>query len=147
MRLLMSAIVVTALAGCGSKKAPAAAAEPAKPQITASMPDSAEAKGLAEKLVENGISDWSPTGSRDFKWTGATFHPDGALKVQAKIVAGGETIECPETGTWSIAEADSKTSGIVEWTIVKTSCATRDNGTSQRVQLTYSGSETKISFR
>jgi hypothetical protein len=146
MRLFMSLIITVALAGCGSKKAPEPAAE-AKPKITASMPDTAEAKGFAEKIVATGIKDWSPTGSRDFKWTSATFHPDGALKVQAKIIAGGETIECPETGTWSIAEAESKTSGIVEWTIVKTSCATRENGTNKRIQLSYSGSETKISVR
>jgi hypothetical protein len=147
MRIFLPLVIAATIAGCGSKKAPEAAAEPAKAQITASMPDSAEATALAEQLVEHGINDWSPTGSRDFKWTKASFHPDGSLKVAAKIIAGGETIECPETGTWSIAEAESKSGGIVEWNIVKTSCATRDNGTTQRVQLSYSGSETKISFR
>jgi hypothetical protein len=147
MRLFLPILFAAAITGCGSKKAPEAAAAPAKPEITASIPDSPEATALAEMLIERGISDWSPTGSRDFKWTKATFRPDGALSVEAKINAGGETIECPETGTWSIAEAESKSGGIVEWDIVKTSCATRDNGTSQRIQLTFSGSETKISFR
>ena len=133
--------------GCGPKTpaTPAPAEEAVK--IDVSMPDSPDASAFATQIIEQGISDWSPTGSRDFKWTSADFHADGSLKVQAKIDVGGETMECPETGTWSIDSVDSASSGILEWTIVKTSCATREDGAQQRVQLTYTGSEAKISFR
>ena len=148
MRTIISIVSMLFIVGCGAKKTTETApvAEP-EPQKDVAMPDSAEARAFAKLVVENDISDWSPTGSRDFKWVSADFKADGSLKVSAKIEAGGEVIECPETGTWSIDSAESKTSGIIEWTIAKTSCATRDDGNSQRVQLSYSGTTAKISFR
>ena len=147
MRTLTFVAISMAVIGCGPKAPTTTAPVEETVTIDVAMPDSPDATAFATTIIERGISDWSPTGSRDFKWTKASFSPDGTLKVNAKIDVGGETMECPETGSWSIDSVESASSGIIEWTVVKTSCATREDGATQRVQLSYSGSETKISFR
>ncbi len=146
----MRALVVLALvaaAGC-KKKQPEPAAEPSAPkkaQITAEIPEGAEARAFAEKLVANGLQDINPTGSSDFSMT-LEFRPDGHYAGKGHAELGGETLDCEETGTWRIEEmVDGK--ARVEWTIVRTNCPNRDGGSSDRALVGFAGKEASVSFR
>lgn len=140
------------LAGCGGKKAPEPAADggSAEAAVTAEMPDTAEAKAFAKSLVKTevkGLGVVSSGGGR-LDYNTLTFAPDGRWNATGVVKASDEQFECKETGTWSIEGAETAESATMEWTVEKTTCATREAGTKQRVQMTIlKGGEYKIAFR
>jgi hypothetical protein len=151
----MRAQFVTVLAlcalSCAKKEAPQAAAAEGKSEeaaITAEIPATAEARSFAKTLIGTQVSNWHPTGGSAFAYETLTFKPDGTWSAAASVSAGGEDIDCQESGTWKISEATSTDTATMEWGVVKTTCVSRDAGTSQRVVMTIlEGGEYKIGFR
>jgi hypothetical protein len=133
------------LAGCPDKKAPeAAAAERADNAITIDIP--ADAKAFANKLLKTTVDRFNPTGSSEFTYTEMTFAGDGTWTAKGNLRLGGETIDCVEDGTWRIDSMNGD-DAVMDWTLTKTNCPSRDSGTEQRVSMSIDGDNVKISFR
>lgn len=129
------------LSACGKKAAtPEAAAAPKEAALTAEMPDSAEAKAFAKRLVKAEIVGYSPTGNSQFQHNTLDFRGDGTWVADAILEAGGEEVPCAENGTWRIDAADSTDTATLELAIDKTSCPTRSDGTSWRINVTVDNS-------
>ncbi len=141
---VLSALLLISACGKKTTSEPVAAA-PAKAEFTAEMPNSPEAKKFARQLTGAPLEDISPTGSSNFNMS-FTFDGDGSFTATGVAELGGETLECNETGTWRIDTMDS-TKANMDWNITKTNCPNRDNGSSQRVLLEFTGDTHKISFR
>jgi hypothetical protein len=153
MRVLWTLAVLTALVGCGEKKAPepaAAATEapPAEPEVTAEMPASGEAKSFAKALIKQGIQNLSvSTSGARFVYHSMTFTGDGKWTATGAVTAADETMECTENGSWKIEDATSADVATMVWTVDKTNCASRDAGTTQRVQVTLKDGSADVAFR
>ena len=138
---ILSALLL--ISACGKKTTSEPVA--AKAAFTAEMPDSPEAKKFARQLTGNPLVDVSPTGSSNFNLT-VTFGTDGSFTSTGQAELGGETLECEEVGTWRIDSMDS-TKANMDWTLSKTNCPNRENGSTQRVLLEFTADDFKISFR
>ncbi len=130
-------LAVLFLGACAKKPVEPAPAAAAKPEITADIPDSKEARKFANRLVGHTLTDWSPTDSRSFMWDEVTFSANGNFTAKAAIVASGERITCDEIGTWRIDKGVSNTSATMDWNIKKTDCASREAPATLRVSFTF----------
>lgn len=146
MRVLTSVVVALTLAACGGKKAPETPepAEAPKAEITAEIPEGPDAKKFTRALADSGLQDLAPSGSSDFSMS-LQFALDGTYTGEGVAELGGETLECTETGTWSIDSMDGEQASM-NWTITKTNCPNRTNGDTQRVAVQL-GNPPKVSFR
>lgn len=153
MRIFVGLAVAGLLVGCGDKKAPAPAAEPAaapaEASISAKMPDSPEAKAFAKQLVKTTVKGVHPQGSggASVTYNTVSFAADGKWQAQSTIEAGDESMDCKESGDWSIDEAESDKIATVVWAVASTNCAGRENGTQTRVKMNLSGDEPQLEFR
>ncbi len=138
---------VTALTACGEKKAPASAGStPTKASFTADIPEGSAAKAFAGKLLKTTVSDFNPTGSSEFVYTAMNFVGDGTWNAAGNLSLGGESVDCSEAGTWRIDAMDGD-NAVMDWKTEKTNCPSRDAGIEQRVSMSISGEDYKISFR
>jgi len=153
---MRSALIVLPLllVACGGKKAPAptpaAETAPAEEPLSATMPDSKEARTFARKLVDTTVTNWQPiSGSgAKFVYNELTFAPAGTWKATGFVEASFEKIDCAESGTWEIVEASSASQATMVWTVGKTTCPMREAGASTRVLVDLPKAGTyEISFR
>jgi len=152
MRALLVVLLLAVAPGCGKKAPPEAPtdAEPPPPRFTAEMPDTADAKAFAKRLVDTTVTNWDPVSGEgaEFTFTALSFQPDGVWHADAVMKASFEEFDCKETGSWRIDEAESSDTATMEWTVVKTTCPMRESGASQRVKMTIAkGGTYKIAFR
>lgn len=131
MRMLLIGLVACG----GSKPAPQASGE-AEPAMTAQMPDSAEAKSFAKKLVALTITDYEVSGGgATLGYKTLTFAPSGQWNADGVVEASYETFDCKESGSWMIDKAESSDAAVMVWTLESTSCATREKGTEVRLRM------------
>ncbi|NCG20793.1 MAG: hypothetical protein GWP91_17430 [Rhodobacterales bacterium] len=146
MRTITVLTVLLLIASCGKKTATeTAAVAPPRSAFTAEMPDSPEAKKFAKQLTGSPLRGVSPTGSSNFNLH-LTFAADGSFTSTGQAELGGETLECEEVGTWRIDSMDGIKANM-DWTLAKTNCPNRENGSTQRVLLEFTADDFKISFR
>lgn len=119
--------------------------------ITASMPDTPEARAFAERLVAAPIEGRrivARSGGAAVAYHQIHLDPDGRWRAEATLDARGDEIPCKESGQWRIARASSAEQGTVEWTRLKTNCPGRAADETQRLQLAYApDGEVTLSFR
>lgn len=133
----LALLTLASLGACGKKATepePAAAAKPAKAKITADIPEGPDAQAFARKLIGVEVR-WSPTSSSDFTHTALRFAPDGTWSADALVRAAGEELPCNEVGSWQLDSVEGPDTGTLVWSVVKTSCASRDAGTEHRVWM------------
>lgn len=153
MRLLSTLVIAATVLACGKKAPPEAPADDddEAQAITAEMPDTPEARKYARRLVDTTVSNWQAAGGATgavVNYTALTFAPDGTWSAEAMFEADFEEIECKETGTWTIAAADSAETATMEWHLGKTSCPAREAGETTRVEMTlFRNGEVKIAYR
>ena len=144
-------MAVMGLFACGKKEKPAEpAAENTTQEITAEMPDTADAKSFAKLLIETEVKDFEPTSGSgaEFEYTSLTFSPNGRWVAEGVVRAQFEEIECREDGTWAIEETESSDTAIMLWKVAKTSCVMREAGAEQRVKMSvFKSGQYKIAFR
>lgn len=154
--LLLSALLCASACGKKNTATEATAAPssstpaPSETALTAEMPDTPEARAFAKLLIKTEVTGLEPTGGDDvvFEYTSLTFSADGRWKAEGYVEASFEKMECMEVGTWTIDEATRNDTATMNWTVSKTNCAMRENGTTQRVQMTIPKSgPPKIMFR
>ena len=141
--ITLAFVFASSLLACGEKSgttsAPAAAAAT---KFTMELPDDGNSRAFAETLVAGTTKDFAPTDADGaaFEYTSLQFRPDGTWHADGYVEAMDERMECSESGTWSMTEADSKTVATVAWKVSDTNCVGRDNGTETRAQLTVNKS-------
>jgi len=135
-RALLSSILLSLIIGCGEKNAPVESA--AAPASGPEIPGDADSKKFADKLMGLTITDWAPedSGEVEFKYTKLTFAGDNTWQAVAYVAIQDETVDCKETGTWSMDPAESATTAGMIWSIVKTTCPGREAGRDLRLQMT-----------
>lgn len=160
MRPIYALALLTLAAGCGKKaaepeaaaEAPAEEAAPAPAAMSAQMPDTKEAKAFAKTLVGTTVSNWSPLdgsgGGGELEYKEMTFDPSGSWAANAVLELGMDTVDCKESGTWAIDEAESKETATMSWKLDKTDCPSRETGVDLRVKMSITGGgQTKIMMR
>jgi len=137
------------LGACAKKPIePATPSAEAKPEVTAEIPDSKEARKFANRLIGYTLTEWSPINNKSFMWDNVSFSPDGTFRAAAAIVASGERMSCDEIGTWRVDKAVSNTSAIMDWDVTKTDCASREKPPALRVSFSFAEDGTvKIAHR
>ena len=143
MRTCACLAALLLVSACKKKEETPAAAK--GPQITASIPDSPEARQFAKKLISAEVSGLNPTGSSDLSMT-IHFKGDGSWTSVGHAELGGETLDCDEVGSWEIDQMEGA-KAVMNWTITKTTCPNRENNQAQRVQMEFTDTTYKVSFR
>ena len=131
--------------GCGKKDTQSTAAVEATKVANTAV----DSSGFAKRLVGIEVVNWEPTSNSgaQFKYSSLKFKEDGTWNASAVVTANFEEFACKEHGTWTVEDETSNTSATMEWSLMGTTCITREKGTSIRVLMTLSGSSYKISFR
>jgi len=150
----MSTIVLLLLAACGSKEttttaAPAEAAENT-PAASDVVPDDKASQAFAERLFATTLTNFRPIDSSgaDFRYNSFQLKPDGSWNADGVVEIADESMECVESGTWSMDPAETNDTASVGWVVDKTNCAGRESGTEHRIRLTIDkGGEYEYSFR
>ena len=132
-----------------SKQAPSAAvqAAPEGPALDMSIPAGPDGSSFATLLVTTPVVNWSPTDDRSFQYSTLTFSGQGTFTAAAALSAGGESVPCQESGSWSVEDVESPTIGTIEMTLTETDCATRDSGFTQRIRLSRETDHYRIAYR
>jgi hypothetical protein len=148
-----NAVVLILMTAC-APKAPVTASPVSEgaaeaPALSADIPDTADARSFAKALVNTVVTDWEVAGGSGGAVTYADlrFDGDGTWNAQGNFTADGEKFPCVETGSWTLDDTSSSSVGTMDWTISKTTCPTREAGSSVRVQVTLNKSGAEIAFR
>lgn len=153
--MIRSALVLVPLllVACGEKAAPAptaAAAAPAaanEPEPT--TPGDAASKAFAKRLLATPLTDFRPGDSAgvDFVYGKVTFRGDNTFVADARLSIDGESMDCAETGTWTMDPATDERTASMTWSMTKTTCAGRPSTLESRVQLSADGAGWKVEVR
>lgn len=120
-----------------------------KAEATPSMviPGGANGVAFAKAFAATSVTNFSP-GSDALTWDTVVFLLDGTWNADATLDVSIDTFPCNESGDYSIESIESKSSGIVELVVNKTSCPTREAGKHLRfaIEIEKNGEYT-VSFR
>ena len=153
MSRVLIALAPTLLLACGEKAAPAptetTAAAPAASEPEPTTPGDSASKAFAKRLLATPLSDFRPGDSAgvDFVYGKVTFRGDNTFVAEARISIDGESMDCAETGTWTMDPASDNGIAAMTWSMAKTTCAGRPATLDTRVQLTADGAGWKIEVR
>lgn len=113
------------------------------------VPADADSRKFADHLVRNPLTNFSPTdgGAAGFKWTEVKFGPKNHWIAQAILTADGESINCVESGDWSMDKADSDHTATVALRTEKTTCPGRNDAAVYRMQMTWEKDDYNVVFR
>jgi hypothetical protein len=148
--LLFPVLLLTA---CGEKAvapapAPVEAASAASSEPTPDTPSDAASRAFAKRLLSTPVSDFRPgEGGVDFVYRSLTFRGDNSFVAEARMSFDGESIDCTETGTWTMDAASGDGQASMTWAMTKTTCAGRPANVDTRVQLTADGGGWKVEVR
>lgn len=134
-------LALLVLSACGPKEAPEAAPAAAQAEETMKVPDDADSRKFANRLVGLDLKDWVPEdlGAADFRYTTFQFKKDNSWKGAVTLTIIDESVTCTESGSWSMEKADSDNVATVSWTILDTDCPGREKGKTIRGQMTITG--------
>lgn len=121
-----------AMVACGPKQAtvqaPVSSAETSRggPEI----PSDATSQAFARELLKLQVRDWSPTdpGGVNFRYLELTHKTDNTWSAKAMIGSDEESMECVESGKWSMEPAVAENTAMVMWDIQQTTCPGREPG-------------------
>ncbi|MCP4803715.1 MAG: hypothetical protein GY913_14965 [Proteobacteria bacterium] len=142
---------IAALTACGEKEetSTAAADEAATPSSDV-VPDDKASQQFAKKLYDLDIKRFRPVEGDGIKleYDSFSFSPDGSWFATGAVSVADETMECKERGTWTMETAVDSDTADMGWTVEDTSCAGREAGAEQRLQMTIlDNGQFKVKFR
>lgn len=148
--LVLSAILV--LSGCGKKNTPAAGGEAAGGGNllgNVQIPDDANSRAFAEKLLTHQVTNFSPADNTGLKFAykTLTFKNDNSWVADAYIGEGQDSIGCEERGSWTMDAADDEHNATMQWTLKKSTCPGRPQENIMRVKVTIEKGEYDIKIR
>jgi hypothetical protein len=153
MKSLIVLVALASLVACGKKDAPAAssgdAAVSGNAAAGASIPDDANSRAFAEQLVKTAVHNFSPADNTGmaFVYVTLTFRSDNTWVALSRLGDGDESVDCKETGTWTMEPATSASSAAMEWKLTETTCPGRPKNNIMRAMVSIEGGEYRISFR
>ena len=124
---------------CGPKTPPEAApAASSQPETTMDVPIDAESRKFANSLTDLSIENWMPedTGMADFRYSMFSFSKDNTWGGAATLTIIDESVNCEESGTWSMESAESASTATITWVVQETDCPGREKGKSLRAKAT-----------
>ena len=138
------------LSACPKKAttdAPAASAGEA--QVATKVPGDANSKKFAARLIDLAITDWSPedTGQVDFIYTDFSYNSNNTWLAHGRVTIIDESVDCQESGRWTMDPAENEWTAFVVWTLEKTTCPGRESNREMRMKVTISkdgGFEVKL---
>lgn len=152
--MLRTLPLVLFLVACGEKAPPenAGSAPTSTPSTgkVAGAPGDSTSQSFARALVALTVKDFSASGASGatFKYTTLRFNADGTFSADGYVQIDDESMDCKESGPWSMDAAESATVAAVTWKVETTSCAGRDPGAETRAKIDLSDSDNpKFSFR
>jgi hypothetical protein len=106
---------------------------------SAAVPGDKASRAFSERLMGNPIPDFRPTdalGGGDLMWNKLAFTPDMRWEATAVLKAAGESIDCMETGEWTMPEAAAGAGeGSIVLTTKRSTCPGRPNDGTLRLLL------------
>ncbi len=116
---------------------PLASPEPATSSTTVDIPKDSASKKFASKLVSLEIHDWSPedSGQVSFTYEDFSFNSDGTWSATGTVAILDESVDCRESGHWTMDPAASEDSSFLDWTVEDTTCPGRESGSRVRVKM------------
>jgi len=148
--LLMIVVSLIAVAGCKKEESSTAAVKPVEDRVKwgDQVPDTEASKVFAEKLVMAEIKNLRVTDDGAvLTYRNMKFDANGSWLANGDVKIDDEKMECTESGTWTMEEAESPTTSRLDYTIDKTNCAGRTAGDTQRASMDLGGAEPDIRFR
>lgn len=143
--------LIAALTACGEKEPTStAAAEEAKSEESSVVPGDKASQQFAKKLFDLDVKRFRPAEGDGIKleYDSLKFSPDGSWFATGAVSVADESMECKERGSWSMDTAIDSDTADMSWTIEDTSCAGREAGAEQRVQMTIlDNGQFKVKFR
>ncbi|MFT4975013.1 MAG: hypothetical protein ACI8S6_000899 [Myxococcota bacterium] len=133
--------------GCGKKETTTAAPVQAAP--VPETPGDAKSKKFAESLIALDITTFRPLeagSSAKFIYNTLSFEPDNTWSGDGYIEISGETLECIESGTWSMEPAETNTIAVMTWAVAKTDCINQTEG-DRRYRVTIADGDINVQFR
>lgn len=113
------------------------------------VPADADSRKFADHLIRHPITNFSPTdgGGASIKWVTVTFGPKNHWIAEAKVSADGETVDCVESGAWSMDKADNEHKASVALKTDKSTCPGRSDSQTYRLSMTWEKGDYEIDFR
>ena len=152
-RAALSALIgLTVIASaCGEKAPPeAAATAAAEAAPVGNIPDDAASRDFAEGLAAAKIEHFKPSDGMGatFVYNTMQFSPDNTWTAAGYVEAGGESMDCKESGTWTMDPAISETTAMMTWALGETDCAGRSTPNETRIEVTLvKGGGIEVAFR
>lgn len=134
----MIAMALATLVACGEKEeSSTSAVEEATESASTVVPADKVSQAYGKRLFSAEITRFKPVdgGGADFVYDDLTFKPDGSWSANGKVTIADESMECKEMGTWTMDPAESESQATLSWTVDKTNCAGREDGTTLRAML------------
>ena len=116
-------------------------------EAQADVPGDAASKKFSKALLApEGFNNFVPD-VEGLVYKNVRFSPDNTWTADAAIELMDESMECTESGTWTMDPAQSpKTSGM-EWSIDSTDCPSLDSGRKLRILATLNGTSIEAEYR
>lgn len=149
MRTLALVSSLLLLAGCPKQEAASGTGAAVAEAAAADVPSDAASRAFAETLMKNPLESFSPDdgGGASFKWKSLGFGAGNVWKAASVLSAGGEDVDCEESGRWSLEKAEAPTKATVVLQTQATSCPGRSESKEYRLVMTRDGGGWQVSFR
>lgn len=140
------------LAACGPKETTttSAVAEAAPTDSANVAPPDAASQAFAKKLFATEFTSFHPVdgAGAELIYNSFAFRPDGSWSAKGSVTVADESMDCSESGQWTMEPAESEDAASISWKINNTNCAGREVGTEMRFRLTLKkAGEYEYSFR
>lgn len=140
------------LAACGPKETTTTSAvtEATAADSANVAPPDAASQAFAKKLFETEFTNFHPVdgAGAELVYSSFSFRPDGTWSAKGSVTVADESMDCGESGQWTMEPAESEDRASLSWKIANTNCAGREAGTEMRFLLTLKkAGEYEYSFR
>lgn len=149
MRVLALFTAVLVFAGCSEKKVESSVGAAVAEGSRAEVPADAASQAFASVLMKNPLESFAPDdgGGASFRWSRLSFGAGNRWEAPSVLSAGGEDVECVESGKWTMDSAESASRATVTLQTEKTTCPGRSDTKQYRLMMTREGSGWQVLFR
>ncbi len=125
--------------GCGKKDTETAPSAGASNDALGKVdvPDDANSKAFAGKILANQVTGYSPADGYGMKFVykTLTFRNDNSWSADAILGEGEDSVACIERGTWTMDVATDEHTADMSWKLEDTTCPGRQSQNMMRVNV------------
>lgn len=147
--VLVLALAFIVTPGCKKKEAATTASPNADVLGDVNIPKDDNSKMFATRILQRPITDFSPVDSMGAKliYKTLTFKNNNAWIAESVLGVGDESVNCTESGLWSMDAATDDHTANMTWDVNKTTCPGRSESNTIRVNVNIEKGEYTISRR